>query len=488
MHICHARPKPPPLLLVLATMLLSPAWADAPLDEPASARAKRAHVTRHPGRLWPDHTVYYSLTNASPDARRAFLQAARHIAANSGVDFVEHTDQANYLYITSSDQELGCTTEQGMNGGAQELAISSFCQDEHSVLHETLHALGFHHEQQRPDRDDHIEVIPALQNEYNFKPIQDSRIIGPYDMESVMHYDQSYGRTSQAWRPLSGGIPARSDGRTRLSPGDIAALNQLYGARPAGRAPLRPGDNGLRARLSKRELALSPNASGQIEVTLPAGIEVRHARVWSEHPATAEVSPQARGDNHYRLRIGARAEGETRLFFRFTTRQGQTGTVVMRAHVVNPVSLASESRQLVSAYNRQCLRAQPNAAARQKGPDPDYPHDRSLAWTRVAPEQLELGLAPCDGDDPWQQWMLQRDGQLAIARLNSRGCLVPGEQGLLKMEPCSCKPKTPPVEHLWRQEHGKLVHSASGQALTHVSGNLPMLHPQGVSWQDWSWY
>ena len=375
-----------------------------------------------------------------------------------------------------------------MNGGAQELAISSFCQDEHSVLHETLHALGFHHEQQRPDRDDHIEVIPALQNEYNFKPIQDSRIIGPYDMESVMHYDQSYGRTSQAWRPLSGGIPARSDGRTRLSPGDTAALNQLYGARPAGRAPLRPGDNGLRARLSKRELALSPNASGQIEVTLPAGIEVRHARVWSEHPATAEVSQQARGDNHYRLRIGARAEAKHGCFSALPPGKGKPAPSSCAPMSSTPSHLqASRASWYPLTTANACAHSQMPPPAKKA---PTLTIRTIAAWPGPGLRRSSLNSA-------WHHAMATTPGNSGCCNAmanspspgsNSRGCLVPGEQGLLKMEPCSCKPKTPPVEHLWRQEHGKLVHSASGQALTHVSGNLPMLHPQGVSWQDWSWY
>lgn len=44
------------------------------------------------------------------------------------------------------------------------------CMSIGTVMHEMIHALGFHHEHGRPDRDDHVDIlwqniIPGLQNE-----------------------------------------------------------------------------------------------------------------------------------------------------------------------------------------------------------------------------------------------------------------------------------------------------------------------------------
>lgn len=475
-----------PLMLSLAVSLCcAEAWS-----QPADAetrRVKRGHVSENPQHFWPDNRVYYSLTNASASARRAFLLAARKIADNSYLSFVEHTDQPNYLYVTSSVHKLGCSSDLGMQGGPQALEISSFCQDPHTVLHEVMHVLGFHHEQQRPDRNQHISVIPALENEYNFRPLQGTRSLGAYDLESVMHYGPDYGGSTPAYRSHAA-IPQRDDAaRTELSSGDIASLRLLYPRPGTYASALPPADNELGATLSKRLLALAPHSSRQVAISIPAHIRVARFSAWSEHPAIANVSARAGEPHQYLLTVKASALGETRLFFRYTTAQGRVGTVILDSRVVSEQTLPQHQRQLVSPYNRQCLRARPNAARRASGPTPDNPHDRDLAWSPIEPEMLEIDLTPCDGDDPWQEWVLQEDGQLAIARINTKSCLLADAEGRLKMARCTCKPQTAPPQQQWRQEGGHLLHVGSHTVLTHASGNIPMAMPAGVSWQHWIW-
>jgi hypothetical protein len=62
------------------------------------------------------------------------------------------------------------------------------------IIHELGHAIGFHHEQTRPDRDSYISVylgnVPASVR-YNFQKYTWSVINSygvPYDYRSVMHY------------------------------------------------------------------------------------------------------------------------------------------------------------------------------------------------------------------------------------------------------------------------------------------------------------
>ena len=59
-------------------------------------------------------------------------------------------------------------------------------------MHEFIHALGFHHEQVRPDRDDYVEIIWKNIPEdkaHNFAIFEGSFTYGvAYDGNSVMHY------------------------------------------------------------------------------------------------------------------------------------------------------------------------------------------------------------------------------------------------------------------------------------------------------------
>jgi hypothetical protein len=232
-------------------------------------------------------------------------------------------------------------------------------------------------------------------------------------------------------------------------------------------------------------LLMTPNSRTRVEIKIPPTIQVERVSAWSE-PA-ASVQQRLVKDHHYQLDITAHGVGEARIFFRYSTTQGRSATIILEARIVEPDALSRHARQLVSPFNQRCLRARPNVAAREKGPSPDFPDDHELAWTPVAARELDIDLAECDGDDPWQEWLLQANGQLSIARLNTRACLVPDAQGRLGLEECDCKPNAPPAHQRWRQHKGRLEHVQSRQVLTHTSGNIPMLYPAGSSWQKWTW-
>jgi hypothetical protein len=59
------------------------------------------------------------------------------------------------------------------------------------LLHEAMHALGFHHEQSRADRDDYVEIHPSLTQNDNFVKIPAemwTKTRSPYDFDSIMQY------------------------------------------------------------------------------------------------------------------------------------------------------------------------------------------------------------------------------------------------------------------------------------------------------------
>ena len=60
-----------------------------------------------------------------------------------------------------------------------------------SMQHEAMHTLGFTHEQNRPDRDDFVEIHPSLTENSNYAKLTPENRVNtssPYDFGSVMHY------------------------------------------------------------------------------------------------------------------------------------------------------------------------------------------------------------------------------------------------------------------------------------------------------------
>lgn len=94
-----------------------------------------------------------------------------------------------------------CSSPLGMQPGigAQEVRLTSAC-GVASIRHEIGHAVGLFHEHSRTDRDEHISI-----NWANVAPGKESQFytylfsgvvgmdFGPYDIESIMHYDSYMG-------------------------------------------------------------------------------------------------------------------------------------------------------------------------------------------------------------------------------------------------------------------------------------------------------
>ena len=108
----------------------------------------------------------------------------------------EHRD---YIYMM---QSRGCHSYVGRIQGAQPLYLDIPCQRVGVAMHEIFHALGFHHEHQRVDRDRYIRILwenikptgcGAHQNVgcgIYFQKLKWTQVqASPYDFVSVMHYD-----------------------------------------------------------------------------------------------------------------------------------------------------------------------------------------------------------------------------------------------------------------------------------------------------------
>jgi hypothetical protein len=137
------------------------------------------------------------------------------------------------------------------------------------IVHELGHTLGFWHEHTRPDRDSHVTIhwgnIKAGMGG-NFSTFSSGNMVGPYDVDSIMHYP-SYELSATGYATIT-----RKNGTTypanytALSPGDIAAVQQLYGAAVPGE--LIVDSNNARNDASKGYIEVTSN---WIASTLKAG-------------------------------------------------------------------------------------------------------------------------------------------------------------------------------------------------------------------------
>ena len=99
----------------------------------------------------------------------------------------------NTKYISAGPGK--CSSSLGMRGGRQTLSLGDNCVTHGTVQHEFMHALGFHHEQTRSDRDKYIKINydnikPEHIHNFNKIPEHHSETFDQsYDILSVMQYN-----------------------------------------------------------------------------------------------------------------------------------------------------------------------------------------------------------------------------------------------------------------------------------------------------------
>ncbi len=143
-------------------------------------------------KMWPNGIIYYQLDdNLHQRTKNAVLGVMKDYEAKTCLRFEEATTGPR-LNITSKLQ--GCWSYIGKTNNVQTLSISlSIAIVFISIVrHELGHAIGFWHEQNRPDRDRYIILHREnVQNGKlgNFNLVNQINYQGePYNFNSVMHY------------------------------------------------------------------------------------------------------------------------------------------------------------------------------------------------------------------------------------------------------------------------------------------------------------
>ncbi|XP_071943847.1 blastula protease 10-like [Antedon mediterranea] len=148
-------------------------------------------------RRWPhlsdgDVLVPFQISSSSQGDRDAILAGINHWQEHTCMTFDERNTGDRLQFIKAG----GCWSWIGRQGGSQNVSIGSGCTSLGTVAHEIGHAIGFFHEQSRPDRDNYVNIL--LENieddkEYNFDKSNHIDSMGiPYDVTSVMHYGKYY--------------------------------------------------------------------------------------------------------------------------------------------------------------------------------------------------------------------------------------------------------------------------------------------------------
>lgn len=141
-------------------------------------------------------------------------------------------DERHYIEFVGLE---GCWSFVGKHGDKQELSLGDGCDSIGTVVHEILHALGFWHEQSRPDRDDHLLIVydnVKPENTHNFDMYTTQRINSlnsPYDPQSIMQYG-GYAFTKNGQPTIIDRVTQRpTEWAEEWSHHDIMQLNIMYG-------------------------------------------------------------------------------------------------------------------------------------------------------------------------------------------------------------------------------------------------------------------
>lgn len=175
--------------------------------------------------------VPYTVSSSfSSSDKQSIENALRAFPSKTCIRFVPRQNQVDFISYEPRD---GCWSSLGRVGGQQKVSLQmDGCVYFGVIQHETLHALGFQHEQTRSDRDQYVTInwrnIDS-NNAYNFDRSNTNNLNTPYDYSSVMHY----GKTAFSINGMDTITPIPNPNvsigqRQGLSTTDILRINRLY--------------------------------------------------------------------------------------------------------------------------------------------------------------------------------------------------------------------------------------------------------------------
>ncbi|XP_037652309.1 low choriolytic enzyme-like [Sebastes umbrosus] len=182
------------------------------------------------GKVYVPYVISSSYTD---DEKNIIVNALNIFMTDTCVTFVLKTDQLDYLDFFPGS---GCWSYLGRTGGRQRISLQQRgCVYKGTVQHEALHALGFHHEQARSDRNRFVRILTQnirAGTEGNFKRQKTNNLKTSYDFNSIMHYSKyAFSKNGQP-TIVAKRNPDQVLGRAKeMSQTDILRVNKLYRCR-----------------------------------------------------------------------------------------------------------------------------------------------------------------------------------------------------------------------------------------------------------------
>ncbi|EDO44549.1 predicted protein [Nematostella vectensis] len=208
-----------------------------------SQPAKRS-APRHRASLWLTKKIPYEM-----DASLTDTLLATNIAIAIGefnnltcVQWEPRRTEVNWVRFVQTNGCWSAVGRQYWQKGAQEVSLSRGCSNPGAILHEMMHAIGLWHEQSRPDRDQHVEVmweniLPG--KEQNFEKYRHDRVDAMglrYDFNSLLHYgNRAFGANGKQTLQALGNPLRPLGGQSRPSQGDVIKIDTLYDCKGAYR-------------------------------------------------------------------------------------------------------------------------------------------------------------------------------------------------------------------------------------------------------------
>ncbi|XP_041457232.1 zinc metalloproteinase nas-13-like [Lytechinus variegatus] len=203
-------------------------------DQQFGTTLKKRNAVRDRRLQWPRGVVPYVIDGLFDSGSRSRIyEALDRYHAYTCIQFVQRTYETNYIHLFPSE---GCYSSVGMQGGSQYVSLGGSCTyNIGTIIHELMHALGFQHEQSRPDRDSYVyihweNIQPGMEFNFNkFDTYAVDTLSTTYDYYSVMHYPiLAFSTNGLPTITPYGTYPADIGERNGFSQVDVFEINAYY--------------------------------------------------------------------------------------------------------------------------------------------------------------------------------------------------------------------------------------------------------------------